>query len=274
MAQASTLIALHSSRLIRLLSELAVSDVEPSTRRFGDRFGQLFALSDSISLSQMHSELASTEFESRHADINALSEEGLAIQKKLVESISQRFIAEPGKATARNRFPALREAANAEQLTTYSSYLAFYANLQREMDREIQHLLSVIRDGASGLSPELAKLVVIDTELGATLANHSRKLLGQIPRLLERRFDYLRQHHHQSLFDDQADDCQTWGKPGGWLDTFRLDMHQTALAELDLRLQPAIGLLEAIQAHAPEQDTANQPSSSQLSSSQKRQQQL
>lgn len=257
MAQPSTLIALHSSRLIRLLTELAVSEVEPSTRRFGDRFGQLFALSDSISLSQMHSELASTEFESRNVDIHALSQEGLAIQKKLVESISQRFVAETDKASARNRFPALREGANAEQITTYSSYLAFYANLQREMDREIQHLLSVVRDGASGLSPELAKLVVIDTELGTTLASHSRKLLGQVPRLLERRFDYLRQHHHQSLFDEAQDDCQSWIKPGGWLDTFRLDMHQTALAELDLRLQPAIGLLEAIQQH--EQDTATQP---------------
>lgn len=262
MAQASTLIALHSSRLIRLLSELAVSDVEPSTRRFGDRFGQLFALSDSISLSQMHSELAATEFEPRDVNVAAITEEGLTVQKKLVESISSRFMPAEGKA-ARNRFPALREEATAEQLTTYSSYLAFYANLQREMDREVQHLLSLVRDGASGLSSELAKLVVIDIELGGTLANHSRKLLAQVPRLLERRFDYLRQHHHQSLFDAEQDAHQHWTKPGQWLDTFRLDMHQTALAELDLRLQPAMGLLEAIQHHETLDPTKPDSSTSQ-----------
>lgn len=248
--------ALTGSRLIRLLGELAVTDIEPSAHNFGGRFGQLFALSDSISLSEMHGGLANTHFESYAVDTESVTAEFLAVQQRTVESIGRRFVGDSSERSPRNRFPALRPGATAEQLTTYSGYQGFYVTLQREMEREVQHMQSLARDAASGLSPQLAQLVVIDSTLGDTLAAHSRKLLAQIPRLLQLRFEYLRQQHHQALFNDRQDEPGEWLRPGGWLDQFRVDMHRTALAELELRLQPALGLLEAV--HAQEQTAQQQ----------------
>lgn len=234
---------------MRLLSELAVTAVEPSSRNFGGRFGQLFALSDSISLSETHAGLADTPFTAHPVDPESINGVFLQSQQKILDSIHCRFVSDEDDGRLRHRFPALRAGATKEQLSGYDAYQGFYVTLQREMDREIQYLLSVVRDAAAGLCSELAQLVVIDQALGDTLSNHSRKLLAQVPRLLSLRFEFLRQQHFQSLFHVEQDNIEHWLKSEGWLNQFRLDMHRTALAELELRLFPALGLLEAIHAY-------------------------
>jgi hypothetical protein len=250
-------ISLNSSRLIRLLSELAVTDVEHSYKDFGRRFGQLFVLKDSLKLAEMHSDLSQLGFEQRHIESAFIERQFLQQRKSIVDDISSYFIALDDSNSYRLQFPSLRIGASAEQLTNYAGYQGFYLNLQRVLDREVQHLHSYLRDAAAGLSPRLAKLVEIDITLGKALANQARSLLGLIPQLLGRRFEFLLQQHHQTLFNPADDDVANWVKSGAWLDQLRLDSHALLLAELDVRLQPAIGLLEAINEEASNQHVNN-----------------
>ena len=55
--------AQNGSRLVRLLTDFARADTEVSRRSSAERLGELIDLSDSISLSSTHLQLASLPFE-------------------------------------------------------------------------------------------------------------------------------------------------------------------------------------------------------------------
>ena len=78
------------------------------------------------------------------------------------------------------------------------------------------------------------------------LAPRERSLLATVPQLLGRRFEQLHQAHRGTLPADGADDPARWLQPGTWLTRFCHDMKAVLQAELDLRLQPVAGLLEAL----------------------------
>ncbi len=239
-------LSLNGSRLIRLLTELVSPAPQHSFKDFGRRFGQLFALSDSIKLADMHGGLARTRFEPRQQAPGTIEAEFLRVQKTIIDSLSRRFVDDSEQVSSRDMFPALRPQASPEQLSSYEPYQGFYVNLQRYMEREVHHLQSASRDAVAGLSPQLAQLVTIDTTLGDTLTAHSRKLLALVPQLLGQRFEFLRQQWPDNAEQAIAQDsCDTWLASGGWLHRFRLDTHDLLLAELDLRLQPILGLIEA-----------------------------
>lgn len=246
MIQAVPHLSLNGSRLIRLLSEWTVADNKYSFEGFGARFGQLFALKDSLKLAEMHGELKSVDFDHRDIDKQDIQEHFLSARKEIVAAISSRFVAQSEQTRARVQFPSLRDNATKEQLSVFEVYQGFYINLQRQIDRDVQHLQSYMRDVAAGYSLRLAQLVEMDTTLAKSLANKSREMFALIPQLLARRFEYLLQNHHQALFNSDHDDIAQWTAVDGWLDRFRLDTYELLLAELDVRLQPVIGLLEAI----------------------------
>ena len=78
--------------------------------------------------------------------------------------------------------------------------------------------------------PELATLAALDTTLAAVLAPRELAQLALMPVLLERHF--MRPEARQN------------GAPGAFKD----DMRRLLCAELELRLQPALGLLDALRA--------------------------
>jgi hypothetical protein len=64
--------------------------------------------------------------------------------------------------------------------------------------------------------------------------------------LLEQRFEQLLKTHQQKLVEtQQADNPAIWMNPGAWLARFCNELQTMLLAELDLRLQPTVGLIEA-----------------------------
>jgi len=114
------------------------------------------------------------------------------------------------------------------------------------METSIHPLRAKARDVLSGASLKLAKLAVLDAALDQILLNHESKLLATVPALLKRRFEYVRKQHQLSRADDrQADDPVTWMQPDGWLADFFKVLNGALLAELDVRLQPTLGLIEA-----------------------------
>lgn len=113
--------------------------------------------------------------------------------------------------------------------------------LQQTMAARIGELRAGLRQALAAGSPEQARLAAVDAVMEQALAPRERRLLAAVPALLERHFERLR----QAAAAGEA----AAGTHGTWLDAFRRDMQRLLLAELDVRLQPAEGLLAALRAH-------------------------
>lgn len=139
------------------------------------------------------------------------------------------------------------DAAGAVADAGYSVYLQRHLELQRQMELMIGPLRDHVRQALSCMSPRLRQLAALDAVLEQVLAPREQLLLPTVPSLVERRFEQLRLAHRQALeAAGQEDDPALWRQPGGWLDLFGKDWRQALLAELDLRLEPVAGLIEAV----------------------------
>jgi hypothetical protein len=116
----------------------------------------------------------------------------------------------------------------------YAAYQDRHADLQRQMALMIAPLRGHVRDALGRASARLRQLAALDASMEQLLAAREQALLPGLPALLKRRY--------QQLADEAPDDA---------LQVFAGDWRQALLAELDLRLGPVKGLVEAL---ANEQD--------------------
>ena len=93
---------------------------------------------------------------------------------------------------------------------------------------------------AHGAEP-LPQLAALDAAFSAILLEREGKVLARIPSLLESRFNSLLQQYR-----DPAAAASARLADGTWLAPFCADIQSVLLAELDLRLQPVRGLIEAL----------------------------
>jgi hypothetical protein len=132
-------------------------------------------------------------------------------------------------------FPALRQR---------------FIGCQRAMETSIPPLRRRIRSTLAGAAPALARLADLDAVMEQVVGDQERALLATLPSRLERRFERLRQAGAGS---SRADDAAPADAPAApWLDVFRREMREVLLAELDLRLQPVEGLLDALRTASPD----------------------
>lgn len=110
---------------------------------------------------------------------------------------------------------------------------------QRRMALSVEALRGHVRQALAQSTPELAQLAALDAAMEPLLAGREQRLLNALPAVLKARFVALRQQATDPS-DTAADDLH-------WLQTFAHELEQTLLAELDLRLQPVIGLIESLQ---------------------------
>jgi hypothetical protein len=130
--------------------------------------------------------------------------------------------------------------------SAYSPYRRFYEAHQRDMELSIRPLRFNVREAVAKVSPRLRKLADLDAALEKILRDRERQLLAKVPVLLRRHFEQLFKEHQQKLVEtEQADNPAGWTQAGGWLARFRNDMQMLLLAEMELRLQPTMGLIEA-----------------------------
>lgn len=221
--------------------------------------------SDAIALHAVHT--ADT------ANMSNAAQRGGAVQGKAgltVESLRQQFARQqaalvstivascaPGGSEARIRWPGPRPGDSREmqeEAGRFAPYFRFYLAHQREMEQGVRPLRQRLRDALAGFTPSLKRLASLDAALEPILFEQERKQLATVPVLLEKRFLW-RQGGHQAALEvgGGVDDPFIWMQPGQWLAGFCQDMQGLLLAELDLRLQPALGLLEAISHEAVKQ---------------------
>jgi len=115
--------------------------------------------------------------------------------------------------------------------------------LQQAMAADITALRAQARAAVARRSPALARLAALDAVLAKALGPREQALLAMMPTLLERHFDRLR----QAAGATAGDEASAGTRPAGdWLGIFRQDMQRLLRAELELRLQPVQGLVEAL----------------------------
>lgn len=242
MARGSPRTSFDSSRLIRALSDLVSTDAAPPRQSFADRLGQWLDFADAIALFSALNGSTDAAGGPATAEHPTPGDEFARVRGALLDSINTDGLLTPGK--ARIRLPAPAWHASTPGAADYLPYHRYYLAHQRDMGAAIAPLRASVRAGLAQRSPALRQLATLDGVLDQALAPRERSLLANVPQLLGRRFEQLHQAHRSAL--STPDDPARWLQPGAWLHTFCQDMRAVLLAELELRLQPVAGLLDAL----------------------------
>jgi hypothetical protein len=240
MTQALPHVSLGRSRLVRFLTDLSVANTRVSHHKFTERLAQLIDFADSISLSDAHSrrlDVDTTSVAEFQADITS---EFLRARSGIIQQAMRAFF--PGSGPSRNRWPGAEPVPPSSASTAAEPYLRFYAAQQADLDARIRGLHLRTRDAVANLSPRLARLCALDTALNEALVAHSRRFFATVPRLLALRLEVLYDTY-------QAAQTEEVSPPVSWADTreqYRREAQGLLLAEIEARLLPALGLIEAL----------------------------
>lgn len=236
----------HSSGLIRRLADLGMVDVVEPGNAFAQKLGEWVHFADAITLSAVHGNgMPGARGTQTHSAAAAeIRNEFERLQTFLTTSIARSFA--PNSGRTHIQLPSLQPELPMNYATAYAPYRRFYEAHQRDMELSIRPLRTNIRETIARASPSLRKLAELDAALEAILRDRESKLLLKVPALLRRRFEELFKAHQQELANTQTvEDPAGWMQKGGWLARFCNDMHMLLLAEVEFRLQPAMGLIEA-----------------------------
>ena len=183
----------------------------------------------------------------------ALTRHVAKVRAQLEQSITQG--APSGSGLARIDMPPAEIGEPMEAKTAFEPYRRFYAAHQRQMEASLKTLRSQVRAQLSKSAPHLQQLATLDAAFENILVEREAVLLGKVAKLHEKCFaQALKQHRKKQA---EAIDADAGAKSGpaanAWLLTMRQAMRTALLAELDTRLQPVLGLLEAFNAYTPQE---------------------
>lgn len=238
----------HGSKLIRVLADLALVDVTGSGHGFAEKLGQWLSLNDTITLHAAHTSgitapPAPTQA-AKSVHSAAMSQEFNRIRTALVNSITRMGPTSGGR--TRLDLPALTPGLPLDTAAAYEPYRRHHVAQQRDMELRVRPLRAKVREVLARVSPTLRQLASLDAVFDASLCERESRLLATLPTLLEQRFEHLFKTHQQTLAQrQQDDDPASWLREGGWLARFGQELQTVLLAELDLRLLPTLGLIEA-----------------------------
>ena len=227
MVQVSRRTGVTGSTLVRLLARLADTDVAESKQAFADRLSQWLGWTDAISLSAALSG-GPAAARSGAAAADASTERA---QCARVRSAAASAIAEDMRGAA----------LDTDTTTGFSPWRQRYLARQQAMATSIGALRGRLRETLAARSPAMARLAAVDAVMEQVLGAHEHRLLATVPALLEKHFKRLRPADPAPDAPDNPD-----VQPAAWLDLFGQDIQSVLLAELDIRLQPVEGLLEAL----------------------------
>jgi hypothetical protein len=259
MTQAVPRTNFNRSRLVRLLADLSIVDVAESKPDFAERLSQWLDLSDAITLHAVQNAGAASSSAAPSCGQSvaavAVEEEYARVRTALVNSITTSCSSTIGETRMKLPTPqpdATIDIAAAYQ-PAYQPFRRFHLAQQASMEASVRALRSSVRQALARASAPLRQLAALDEVLDNTLCVREHQLLATVPLLLERRFEQLLKAHQQPLADTrQADSPAARPPPAEWLSDFCRELQGVLLAELDLRLQPTAGLIEALRNEANE----------------------
>ena len=232
--------ALHSTRLVRSLAALIDTPSHDSGHQFSCRLGTLIDLGDSVKLASAQSGLKELVFKAGVVDSAHIRREFLSGRAAIINGILQACV--PGETVSRIRFPEMAPNTPEAEATAPDAYVAFYRAQQNEIGYAVLRLHTAIRADISGLSPGLQQLAALDSALGTAMGNHLRGHFSAVPVLLTQHVVALRSDYLEQL-DGESCHADAWPVQLGKL---RADIQNLLLAEVEARLLPLQGLVEAI----------------------------
>lgn len=228
--------------LIRLLARLSDADVLEPKQSSSDRLSLWLGWTDAIALAAALS--GSPPAVAVEAEVSG--EEGQReydrVRAQLHEAIT-RVNAPPAARQRGQRAVAVKGDSKNPEAVEFATYRRRYVTLQQSMEAGITNLRCRLRGMLACRTPGLAS---VDAAMEQALNEREYRLLAGVPALLEARFERLRRAALTALADEAA--LPPAAEPGAWLDVFHKDMQSVLLAELDIRLQPAEGVLAALRA--------------------------
>ncbi len=234
---------LTGSSFVRTVAALDAAPAPAAPDAFAQRLAHWFDWTQAFSLSAALGDAADRSEVPGFGGRGALAADERELAR--VRAALQRTIADApagGPEPRRIGRPLVRTpagtAAPADTAVDFAAYRQRYAQCQLAMETQVVPLRRRLRSSLADRSPVLAKLAELDTVMEQVVGAQERTLLATLGARLEPRFDALR-----GVAADAP--LGTPSPPGPWLDTFHQEMRQLLLAELDLRLQPVEGLLEA-----------------------------
>lgn len=225
MAPAARHPAAHRSELVRLVTRLAAVDVAPPAQTLAERLGDWLGWTDAIALSATLGDAGATPAMPAMLTAPTASRAAAALQR-LVRARSA-LVRSAGEAGAF----ALAPATDAAELRRHLQAR------QRALEAGVAGLRTQVRGTLASHGGALRQLALLDAALEGALVGRERVSLALLPSLLERRWTRLRQAHAEAA--DTA-----------WCGAFAADVQAVLRAELELRLQPVDGLLDALRAPA------------------------
>ena len=229
---------LTGSTFIRTLAALDDASAVDAPDAFAQRLADWLAWTDAFSLSAALGDAAPRSDVPAFGGIGAFTadERELArVRAALAKAVAD---APGGVEPRRPGRPLAGAAAAGEMPADFASHRQRYARCQLAMETQIVPLRRRLRATLADRSPALAKLAELDTVMEQVVGARERSLLATVGARLEPRFDQLRGAAGEPPADAPP-------RPAPWLEQFRREMRGLLLAELDLRLQPVEGLLEA-----------------------------
>lgn len=242
----------HSSKLIRCLASLGIADTVDAGDAFAEKLGSWIHFADAITLSAVHNDGNANvpdmrSCKRRDQQVAACAgavAEFERLQALLADSIMKSCSRTPGKTHI--SLPAPQLALPLDLAAAYVPYRRFYETHQRDMEMRIQPLRVNLREAVAKSSAKLRRLAELDATFEKILHDRERQLLSKLPISLKKRFEELFKEHQKNLLaTQQADNPVRWSQQDGWLARFCSDMQMLLLAEVEFRLQPALGLIEA-----------------------------
>ncbi|MBU3897362.1 MAG: DUF3348 domain-containing protein [Gammaproteobacteria bacterium] len=239
----------HSSSLIGTLADLAVLKIEEPDGDFAQKLGQWIDFAGAIALCAVHN--ASVSMAScSNSGVQSVAPVAIAqtfdrMRLALENSIKVSCSLNAGQ--GRLALPLPEADTPLQDASAYAPYRRFHLAHQRDMEASVRSMRAQVRDQIAKVSPRLKQLADFDAALDAILSERENKLLSTQALRLKTRFEQLLKAHQQALASAPQDDSPgLWMKPGAWLSRFCSELQTVLLAELDLRLQPTIGLIEAL----------------------------
>lgn len=219
-----------ASPLVRLLSEWHCADAEASPGMdFAQRLSQWVNAFDAMGLQSAHEVIRRVQaLAQRSGGARGPAPAALAQDVDRVRGVLAHAIAQPVPEDLAR--PGDRGGG------AFAPWRDRHLELQRQMALMIEPLRAHVRESASRRSTRLRQLAVLDAAMEQMLARREHTLLPATTSLLKRRFEQLRDAASDAS-GDEADDA--------WLQAFGREWRQVLLAELEVRLAPVAGLVEA-----------------------------
>ncbi|OYU43759.1 MAG: hypothetical protein CFE44_16625 [Burkholderiales bacterium PBB4] len=228
----------NSSRLMHVLADLEGVSTAAVGSGFAEKLGLWVSFTDAIALSAVHSAAQPILPQARVTTQATRLAQDLAHTRSGLEAlITGRGTLPAGKAAI--KLPHVVADDTLPGASAYEPYRRYYTAHQREMESSLGPLRAKVRGELSRSTPALQQLAAMDATLENILSERESRVLAKVASLMQRRFMHLLRTHSAPPDADPKQDP--------WLVRFGLELQNVLLAELELRLQPTLGLLEAYQ---------------------------